>query len=226
MKLKVGPNRRAACIGIGLGLLGQLAHTESALAVDPTKIFKILPAGFSIDALDTPPPPLDDLTEARMLFQMRSLRTGDRVRQIERENINPIPLFWDCAEILEADHPVFAGRLYEAISDVELVVLGLKRRFRRLRPNAVLPEIEPVVPVPWHSSYPSGHATQSTVIAEILARVAPKSAVRLRALAEQVGVNREVAGLHYPSDTATGFALGKWLSKQAFFHDDAGLQSL
>lgn len=126
----------------------------------------------------------------------------------------------------ETDYPAFSGRFYEALSDVELVVLGLKRRFGRLRPTAVMPEIEPVVPVPWHFSYPSGHATQSAFAAEILARIAPKSAVRLRQLAVQVGVNREVAGLHYPSDTTTGVALGKWLSKQAFFHDDAGLLNL
>jgi hypothetical protein len=218
-------NRRTFCTAIGLSLSNEVVSAESAYAEDPAKIFKILPANFSVEALPVDAPPLDNLREARLLFQMRSLRTSERIRQIERENVNPIPSFWDCAGISETDHPAFAGRFYEAISDVELIVLSLKKRFNRLRPSAVLPEIEPVVPVPWHSSYPSGHATQATVIAEILTKVAPESATRLRRLAVEVGVNREVAGLHYPSDTAAGVTLGRWLAKQSFFQNDAGLRS-
>lgn len=211
---------------MGLSFFGQLAQGESALAADPTKIFKILAPDFSIDSINMEAPPGDNMPEAQLLLHMKSLRTIDRVRQIEAENMNPIPLFWACAGISEADHSAFVGRFYEAISDVELVVLGLKKRFSRVRPSAVLPTIEPVVPVPWHFSYPSGHATQVAVIAEILARIAPKSSARLRELANQVAVNREVAGLHYPSDTVAGFALGKWLWKQQYFQEDGGLRSL
>ena len=209
---------------MGLGLFGQLAQGESGLAVDPKKIFKILPTDFSIAAITIDSPPVDDLQEACLLLQMKSLRTIDRVQQIKTEDVNPVPLFWACAGISEADNSAFTDRFYEAISDVELVVLGLKKRFSRLRPSAVLPEIEPVVPVPWHFSYPSGHATQVAVIAEILARVAPRQATRLRELAYRVGLNREVAGLHYPSDSVAGFALGRWLWKQQYFQDDSGLR--
>ena len=157
------------------------------------------------------PPPVDNITEAKILLQMKGKRTSLRIREIINQNVNPIPLFWQCAEIAEDDYSEFTSYFYNVISDVEIVVLALKKKFNRPRPSVVLPALNPVVPVPWHSSYPSGHATQSTVIAGLLSRLKPGSSESLTNLALRVGVNREVAGLHYPSDTSAGVALGKWL---------------
>jgi membrane-associated phospholipid phosphatase len=77
----------------------------------------------------------------------------------------------------------------------------------------------PPIDVPGHASYPSGHATESYLLAEILAQVMPPAAstrtdpadpdsTPLRRLAERVARNREVLGLHYPSDSRAGKYLG------------------
>lgn len=172
-----------------------------------------MPLGFKVDSLAVQPPPSDDMSEALLLLAMQKHRTAAQIAQIKAQAINPIPLFWLCAGLDEALYPEQARRIGEAVVDTESVVIELKHCYKRPRPNVVLPAIHPVVPVPWHASYPSGHATQSIVIATLMSEIAPKSAMRLTALAVQVGRNREIGGLHYPSDTDAGFKLGRKLAE-------------
>ena len=149
------------------------------------------------------------------MMGMQALRTESRIAEITAQNLNPIPLFWQRAGLDATAYPTHARWVVESVADTEAVLLDLKRRFGRRRPNAVLAAIRPVIPVPWHASYPSGHATQAVVIARLLARLAPASTGDLMEFAFRVGHNREVAGVHYPSDTAAGFSLG-WQLAAAF----------
>jgi len=204
-------HRRHLLVGIGVCAINSLSLAESAISPDPSTVYKVLPRDFKIEGIPIEPPPADNIMEAKILFQMKSERTNSSIQAIIAQNVNPIPLFWECAGIAENDYPEFTSHFYNVISDVEIVVLALKKKFNRPRPSAVLPALDPVVPVPWHSSYPSGHATQSAVIAGLLSRLKPSLSESLTNLALRVGVNREVAGLHYPSDTTAGFALGQWL---------------
>jgi len=209
-------DRRAIFFVIGGLVISPLSSAayEFETAPDPSKIYKILPKNFSIECIPIEAPPTDNIKEAEYLFEIKQLRTEERIREIISQNINPIPLFWDCAGVSEIQYPEFASHFYNVLSDVEIVVLALKKKFSRQRPSVVLPAIDPVVPVPWHFSYPSGHATQSIVLAELLSGLRPEAAERLQKLAFRVGVNREVAGLHYPTDTIAGFTLGRWFLNQ------------
>lgn len=210
----IDAHRRQLLVGVGVSVLNSLSLAQSAISPDPSTIYKVLPKDFRVEGIPIEPPLVDNIKEAKLLLKMKSMRTSLRIQEIVSQNINPIPLFWECAGIAENDHPEFTSHFYNLISDVEIVVLALKRKFNRPRPSAVLPALDPVVPVPWHTSYPSGHATQSTVIAGLLSRLKPSSSESLANLALRVGVNREVAGLHYPSDTLAGIALGRWLSNE------------
>jgi acid phosphatase (class A) len=202
---------RYLIVGVGASVLNSLAVAELAVSPDPTTVYKILPQDFEYEKIPISPPPINNLKEAKLLYEMKALRTRSRVQEIISQNLNPIPLFWKCSETSENDYPEFTNRFYNILSDVEIVVLALKKKFNRPRPSFVLPALDTVVSVPWHSSYPSGHAAQSIVIAGLLSRLKPDFAARLNNLAFKVGVNREVAGLHYPSDTTAGVALGRWL---------------
>ncbi len=93
-----------------------------------------------------------------------------------------------------------------------------KLQHNRARPSQVFPWLFPRLQVPGHASYPSGHALQATVIARALRLVVPVQVANVcGALAERVGLMREYAGLHWPSDTMASktmapkvlFALGK-----------------
>jgi hypothetical protein len=71
----------------------------------------------------------------------------------------------------------------------------------------------PPIEVPGHASYPSGHSTQSHLVALILGEVMPQPPAGqpnpLGLLAERIARNREVMGLHYPSDSRAGAKLAK-----------------
>jgi membrane-associated phospholipid phosphatase len=72
----------------------------------------------------------------------------------------------------------------------------------------------PPIQVPGHASYPSGHATQAHLIAKCVQLVLPAAdamtaplTADLDALAARIARNREIAGLHYPTDSAAGLVL-------------------
>jgi membrane-associated phospholipid phosphatase len=80
----------------------------------------------------------------------------------------------------------------------------------RPRPSQVCPALSPPVPVPGHPSYPSGHSTEAHLIEGVLNEMftgtaqAATMAIDLAALADRIARNREIAGVHYPSDSAAG----------------------
>jgi len=99
-----------------------------------------------------------------------------------------------------------------------------KNIFNRARPSRFSPDLMPLLDPPGHASYPSGHATQSRLIALCLEQVMPGAIIPvaappppppplldpvaelspLRMMASRIARNREVAGVHYPSDSLIG----------------------
>jgi hypothetical protein len=153
------------------------------------------------------------LEEAKLLHSMQQVRTSIQVEAIQEQNENPVPLFWQRTGVNERDFPMWSAYINEAVLDTESVLLYFKKFFNRPRPTVVLPTIQPPVPVPWHAAYPSGHATQAVVIAALLSKLSPEAGGVLMNFALEVGHNRELAGLHYPSDTRMGIKLGKQLAE-------------
>lgn len=81
-----------------------------------------------------------------------------------------------------------------------LVVTRLKKQHMRARPAQVWPAISPDIPTPPHPAYPSGHALQAFLMADCVSLAAKGMKSALDHLAEQIAFNREVAGVHWPSD--------------------------
>ena len=83
----------------------------------------------------------------------------------------------------------------------------------RPRPSHVCPALLPAVAIPGHPSYPSGHSTEAHLIALVINDMLTGSvqsaamAIDAWALADRIARNREIAGLHYPSDSAAGVEL-------------------
>jgi hypothetical protein len=81
--------------------------------------------------------------------------------------------------------------------------------------------LRPPIPVPGHSSFPSGHSTQAHLMARCVAYLLNEAGVPqpdrdalsadLFVLADRVARNREIAGLHYRSDSQGGAALAESL---------------
>jgi hypothetical protein len=158
-----------------------------------------------------PSPPTNDLEEARQVRALSSLRTPQRLQEIQNQAPGPVSDFFEAAGVITTQCPAQAYFATAIVSDTADVVFALKRHFSRLRPHQVLPDVKPAIEVPWHAAYPSGHATQARLLARVFATWYPEKAPAFAALAKRIAQNREVAGVHYPSDSAAGASLGDQL---------------
>ena len=116
---------------------------------------------------------------------------------------------------LEYDETYFKRLIKEAAS----ITIRLKYKFNRPRPFQLGPVLGIDV-TKYQSStaktpaFPSGHTTQSVLVACVLSEKYPELKEKLMKVADKVSLSRVVGGHHYPSDIEYGKVLGKWLSGQ------------
>ena len=79
-------------------------------------------------------------------------------------------------------------------------------KFAVRRPRPVLEDLPPLIKTMSNRSYPSAHATTCGAAAIRLGRLLPAAPVW--AAAVTMALTRPYLGVHYPSDSAAGFALG------------------
>ncbi len=97
------------------------------------------------------------------------------------------------------------------------VAMYFKNLYSRPRPSQLCPALLPPIEVPGHASFPSGHSTQAHLMAlcmnDVLNGLPQQNTMidDLWTLADCIARNREIAGLHYPSDTAAGIAFAYWI---------------
>jgi hypothetical protein len=99
----------------------------------------------------------------------------------------------------------------------QMVGMYFKSQFKRPRPSQVYPALMPPLPIPGHPAYPNAHALQSGLAAECVSRACPQIREPAWSLAVRIAQNREIAGLHYPSDKRASWILipqlMPWLDK-------------
>jgi membrane-associated phospholipid phosphatase len=117
-----------------------------------------------------------------------------------------------------------------AQADAFIASWGYKYRFNSVRPRPYIRTVldstwEPLVPTPPFPEYPSGHSTQSAAAASVLTAVLgsvafdDSSALTIGhdvrrfssfiAAADEAGMSRVYAGIHFPSGNVAGRALGE-----------------
>jgi len=105
---------------------------------------------------------------------------------------------------------------------VRPLVFLLKAGHARARPWAccsaqLKPQFDATHPLfPGHGSYPSSHATLAYLYAGVLQRAGIGDPHKLQGSAADVAVNREIAGVHYPSDTQGGIELARQILEAMF----------
>jgi hypothetical protein len=128
--------------------------------------------------------------------------------------------------------PAFSVKLYLSIFGLEydqdyidevflqssVIIKGLKNKYNRPRPAQLAPYYGVELDLAKSRtaktpSYPSGHSTQSRLIAEIYGAKYPQHRQNLLKAAEECGGGRIMAGLHYPKDHHAGVYLAKRLFK-------------
>ena len=96
------------------------------------------------------------------------------------------------------------------------VVMKLKNYFKRSRPAVVAKKLNMELDdIKLESmktpAYPSGHATQATLLSLVLSDKYPDKEDKLKKLARDIIHSRSVAHTHYKSDNIAGEKLGKQL---------------
>jgi acid phosphatase (class A) len=127
---------------------------------------------------------------------LRAQRLGEILAQAQ----DPTPYFADLLATASGSHPATWDLVAAAITIGQMVGMHFKLKFRRPRPAQLYPALMPLVLTPPHPSYPNNHALQSLLVARFVGAAAPALRAPLDALADRIGYNREIAGVHYPSD--------------------------
>jgi hypothetical protein len=120
--------------------------------------------------------------------------------------------------------PLTFALLNNAADDAHSIAASAKHLWQRPRPPLQDADIHPIVPLPGTASYPSFHATRGVLWAVILGQLAPDLKDRILARGAQIGEDRIIAGVHFPTDVAAGQKLGRRLAdlllkSPSFQHD-------
>jgi acid phosphatase (class A) len=177
---------------------------------------KILPEFFSLNWKTTQPAvdwrnftnaQIDQ--EIQLLLNRGAADRPKRIEEIVRQDQNFQEYWLQLLMVTPHSHPATFKVMKLAARVGEVLMMHWKPFYNRPRPSQICPTLLPPIPVAGHASYPSGHSLISHLTSLCLADVIPGKAAALDALARRIADNREIAGLHYPSDTQAGEDVAK-----------------
>jgi hypothetical protein len=189
-------------------------------------------SGVQWDTIALPPYPTGAALAAEIdeLVALVEYRPGVMTEALaQRSNLIA---YWRGVLMFDAGSAPRTCDLVEIASRVgQFQAMHYKRKFHRPRPSQISPSLLPPINPPGHPAYPSGHSTEAHLMAYCLAEVMPQAArtpatpppnstapppgpdsTPLLRMAQRIARNREVLGLHYPSDSACG----KKLAEESF----------
>ena len=109
-----------------------------------------------------------------------------------------------------------------AAMDAFIASHDAKYRYWLIRLTQADPRIVLAIPLPNHPSYPSNHACVTGASMAARASFFPRDADDLNGLADEAGISRIYAGIHYPFDMDVGLAPGRTITRYAIAHDVHG----
>ena len=175
--------------------------------------------GDSEKIISLPLPPANTSPETKkeleVLLSYKALREAHKKDILEQADFATIKfdgrLFTDYLD--DKKFPLTAAVFEKSFDDITTLTFRIKQKFNRVRPSFLEPNIAPMIDIPDHPAYPSGHSTQMHFAALVLGELEPKKKAVLWTEADAIAKNREIAGLHYPSDSAAGVSLAQQFFK-------------
>jgi acid phosphatase (class A) len=176
-------------------------------------------AAVDFKAILSPPPAQDsDQTkqEIEQILKLQDSRTPEEVARAKSEANYNVWLFstplgsWFKAD----DLPVTGKFLNEILRETGGVTTAAKNFYGRKRPFLIDARVKPCFDVDASFSYPSGHSDAATVEGLVLAKMFPDERDALIARSRQIGDDRVLAGVHFPSDVEAGRTLGAAIFKR------------
>lgn len=120
---------------------------------------------------------------------------------------------------LATDWPATKALLDLLNAEANPIIFGAKKQFDRVRPTVLDPTLKPCIIVPPHPSYPSGHAAQAYLYAHVLTDVNFSGLETYFHRASEIAIGREIAGVHFNSDTKAGKLLADQIYAELQKHD-------
>jgi acid phosphatase (class A) len=151
------------------------------------------------------------LKEIDLILRKQAVRTPEEVARIKQEVHLNVYLFenvlgsWFTAKNL----PLTAALFDHVDADIYPVIESAKKDWDRPRPFLQDKRVHPPIDLPKNAAYPSGHSTVGNLDALILAELAPDLKSAILARGRQIGDDRVIAGVHFPSDVAAGRTLAR-----------------
>jgi acid phosphatase (class A) len=208
--------RRIASIAISFMLAAGCAHSSG-------KTPYIKPGPSDLGAVLPPPPSPDSqesVAEMNLILRLQETRTADDAKRVKSEIDYDVFAFADVlgpnfnAKECARTNEIFA----KVVAEAKPVSSASKEQWSRPRPT-----VDPRVHALDHEksfSYPSGHSTRATVYAELLAEAVPSRRDALLERGREIGWDRVIAGIHFPSDVYAGRVLGHAIA-QSMLRDPA-----
>lgn len=167
-----------------------------------------------------PPPPKDSAetkAELAMVLELQSTRTAADIARAKAENTPSLAPYaevigpWFTEEKLPKTYTLFVNLTSQGFAYCNAV----KPDYNRPRPSTVDGRIKPLFDET-DTSYPSGHAISSMLFALVMSDLLPDLKPQIIARAQQIGFDRVLAGMHYPSDIVAGRDCGQMLARTLY----------
>jgi acid phosphatase (class A) len=199
---------------------------EGAVVIKNVKVY-IDPAQFdSTRFMSAPPVGIEEKEDMRTVERWQKLRSREMAVKSLADSEQSVFIFSDVLgeKFTEKNLPI-AKKFFHSVYQTEsnLNKQG-KEKWERMRPPAKNPGLKPVGKFENYGSYPSGHAAFSWLTGIVLADMIPEKREAIMVRAREIGLNRIIGGVHYPSDVEMGRILAvacavEMRSKPAFLAD-------
>jgi acid phosphatase (class A) len=196
------------------------AALATAHAADLPKPSFVTPATLDLSTL-LPPPPANDSTQTKTelaeVEQVQAEASPERVHQAvaDYEETVYAVINGDLGPAFTPEKlPVATAFFARVLADGKLIVAPAKAVWGRPRPFLVDSKIKLCTGKEASASYPSGHATLSTIAAIILSDMLPEKRTAIFQSAARFQESRVVCGAHYPSDVEAGKIAGALVVQQ------------
>ena len=196
----------------------QTQRWDSALLKRAQQTPRLLPRDWQ-KSVAVPHPPAN--TSERTRAELQTLKTLIAERPQAEARIQsevtltnfPFGQHTYAALIDSSKRPATAKLVEATFNDTAIAIFIFKKQFNRVRPSLLADKLKaPIgtaIPVPEHPAYPSGHAASAWAISYLLQELDPDSTEQYHQSATAIAHHREIAGLHYPSDSDAGRLLAR-----------------
>lgn len=195
----------------------------------------------SVDVFAILPPPArqgaaEQKVEIEAVLEAQKQATdADRKRAVDEDSLDPKRAFQGVVgQRLIAEQWEALDEMLKSIADdtkvfSDLAKSGTDHWPPRARPCNADPRVVVIEgvkkPKQNDPGYPSGHSLRGVLYAELLAELMPDLRDKLMERGLQIGWDRVIAGVHYPSDVSAGRVLGHNIA-QHLLHDEAFVHDL